>query len=225
MEKGIIKFIEDNKDKPFAVTGDLQNWLLRYQSEDFMNELQENNGFITLNNIHKVHEPEFMQHSSQNVSDELKNYGIKLRQVSSDTKRVDLEFQKNKKTLVGHLPYFVLMKDTAGILFNLPTPNLSFNHIVEKTTITSTIPLMNWIKIQLDSFGYKVVFENETEFVFSKSKNYYLAVIKNTVDTHKVDFFGNNSNNQINTWIKSLKRMNQKEYNIYRELKRELQIR
>lgn len=225
LEEEIIKFIEDNKDKPFAVTGDLQKWLLRYQSEEFMNELQENNGFITLHNLHKVHEPLFMQYSLQNVSDELKNYGIKFRQVSPGTKRVDLEFQKNKKVLNGHLPYFILMKDIAGILFNSPTPDLSFNNILKKSTITSTSSLMNWMRLQLDSFGYSVVFENETEFVFSKSNNYYLATIKKTVDTYKVDFFKNSSNNRINTWIESLKQMDQKEYNIYRDLKRGLQFK
>lgn len=225
LEKEILKFIEANKDKPFAVTGDLQKWLLKYQSEDFMNELQEINGFIQVNNIHKVHEPQFMQHSLQNASNELENYGIKLQQVSPDTKRVDLEFQKNKKTLNGHLPYFILMKDIAGILFNSPTPDLSFNSILKNSTITSTSSLMNWMKLQLDSFGYKVEFENETEFVFSKSKTYYLATTKNTVDHHKINFFENSSNNQVNSWIKSLKQMDQKEYNIYRELKRELQFK
>lgn len=225
LEKEITKFISENKDKPFAVTEDLQKWLLKYQSEEFMSELQENNGFIKSSNIHKVHEPQFMQESLQKASNELLQYGIKLRQVFADTKRVDLEFQKNKKTLTGHLPYFVLMKDIAGILFKSPTPDLSFNSILDKSTIISTSTFMNWMKLQLDSFGYKVVFENETEFVFSKSKNYYLANIKNTVGHHKINFFENNSNSKINTWIQSLKQMNQKEYNIYRELKQDLQFK
>lgn len=225
LEKDILKFIQDNKDQPFAVTGDLQKWLLKYQSEDFMNELQENNGFINLDNIHKVHEPQFMLNALQKASDELKNYGINVRQVSPNTKRVDLEFQKNKKTLIGYLPYFILMKDIAGILFASPTPNLSFNNILKKSTITSKSALMNWMKFQLDYLGYKVVFENETEFVFSESTNYYLAKIENTINDHRINFFEENSNDQINNWIKSLKQMEQKEYQIYRELKQELQFK
>ena len=111
------------------------------------------------------------------------------------------------------------LKDLTSYL-NEQTPNLNFNNILKEATISSTSTFINWLKYQLELSQYEIVSEDkdEEEFIFLKSGSYYLANIKNTVNSQKQIHFQHNATQNIQEWIGTLKIMNEKEYKVHREL-------
>lgn len=226
IEEEINQYVQQNKNKPYAVTTELQQWILQYQSDEFMRQLQRDGGYMTSKTIVLIHEPQLMEENIRCISECLVNLGIHIKKFNNETKRVNLIFKKNKRSLSGEIRYHNLMQYTAGLLFHEAVPKGNFTDLLDIAVINgrNSIAFMtDWITTNLKKKGFKLEKEFEDDIVFILNEQYYRFNKKEAAQQYKHLYFEQkNVVNQLYNWIISdtSKIMTKQQYTNYRQLKK-----
>lgn len=237
IEKEINQYVQQNKNKQYAVTTDLQEWILKNQAEEFMRQLQRDGGFLTSKTIIQVHEPKLMLDNLQNLMPHLDKLGIQIKNLNNKSKQVHVIFKKNKRSLSGLIRYHQLMQYTSGLLFSEPVQKANFTDLLDIAVITgqnSIDYITNWIISNLEVKHFKLVEDGqdgeiENDIILELNELYYRFNKKEAAQQNKQLYFKNTNNNKdkkklvnkLYTWITSdsSKIMTKEQYTNFRQLK------